>query len=144
MVEFIGLAVDKMGCQLGTRTVGGNEEPEEADRRCDVASLDGVLESHQPLLRAPRGLRGAEDLDAVVMRGDDLLVRVDELLVELLSRPQPCADDGYLVGWTALSVETSTNSFVPWVVAASATLRVPITLFRAASMTFCSARGTCL
>ena len=94
MVEITDLTVGKMGRQLRTRTVRGNEEPEEADRRCDIASLDRVLEPHQPLLRAPRGLRGAEDLDAVVMRGDDLLVRVNELLVELLSRAQPRADDG--------------------------------------------------
>src|SRR5205809_6444806 len=102
MVELTDLTVGKMGRQLRTRTVRGNEEPEEADRRCDVASLDGVLEPHQPLLRAPRGLRGAENLDTVVVRGDDLLVRVDELLVELLSRPQSCADDGnVLVGLEA-------------------------------------------
>ncbi len=49
-----------------------------------------------------------------------------------------------LVGRTALSVDTSTNSRVPWLIAACATLRVPRTLLRTASRTFRSASGTCL
>src|SRR5579884_2942883 len=49
-----------------------------------------------------------------------------------------------LVGRTALSVETCTNSRVPCAIAASATLRVPSTLLRAASSTLRSAIGRCL
>ena len=49
-----------------------------------------------------------------------------------------------LVGFTALSVEISTNFFTPYLAAAVAVLYVPSTLFLMASLGLSSMRGTCL
>ena len=47
-------------------------------------------------------------------------------------------------GFAALSVETSTNRLAPYSTATSATTRVPIVLFRTASIGFASISATCL
>jgi len=49
-----------------------------------------------------------------------------------------------LVGFTALSVEISTNFSTPWRAAHSATRSVPNTLFHTASVALLSSIGTCL
>ena len=49
-----------------------------------------------------------------------------------------------LVGFTALSVEISTNRSAPYRSAELATLKVPNTLFFTASSGLSSIRGTCL
>src|SRR2546427_778675 len=90
--------------------IGGSEEPtqggagglEELQGGAHVAALDAGLEAGQPDVGPRRQAARPHRLDAVVLRGGDLLLGGHQLLVELLAGPEADeADRDVLVGLEA-------------------------------------------